>query len=136
MEITGPLLAPCSGKPKLGYSLKAFRKGCFFPSIPEHCQLLVLSLETNRNESEGGAHLWSEHCNLGVWSEEDIRSSQAMLRKRDSTGLFCIWEASPFLSSQLSHTRASPTNRPTQARTCTNSTGLCFLPEMEASSGS
>ena len=53
MEITGPLLAPYSGKPKLGYSLKAFRKGCFFPSIPEHCQLLVLSLETNRNESEG-----------------------------------------------------------------------------------
>ena len=136
MEITGPFLAPYSGKSKLGYSLRAFRKGCFsFSSIPEHCQLLVLSLETNSQVKKwvkgwrwgGGRHLWPERCNLGVWSEGDISSSWAMLRKRDSTGLFCIWEANPFLSSQLSHTRASPTNRPTQARACTNSMDLCFF---------
>lgn len=61
------------GKAKLGCFLMAFRK--VFSSIPEHCQLVVLSLEVREMDQVVGGHLWSEHCILGAWSKEDVRPS-------------------------------------------------------------
>lgn len=52
MQTIGPLLAPLR-KIQIRLFSESPQEG-FFPSIREHCQRLMLSLEVNRNESRGG----------------------------------------------------------------------------------
>ena len=95
------------------------------PSTPEHCPLLVLSLEVNRNESGEGANLWSERCILGVWSKDDVRLRRAIVGEKMALGC-SVSGKQVFLSSRLSHAWTSA-NVPTHAQTYLNNMYLCSL---------